>query len=376
MSLMASRNTLRHQLARPLCTKREMGGISAQSTARAMRTLTDQYKNALVSPEAMAVRFYLLQHAMSDIRTRFGLDEPMGDAAPVVELHHSYGVELGQRMFTYLLLICTREARHTGTALPFHEKVVSKFGGPFQQFLAQIQGLHSDAAVEWFMSNPPDVELGTYTKGLEYVFRKGHFSGGYGGAGWADVAEVLNNFVNGTISAEMMLDIAFTLAHNGGPIFNKGMVFSMYDPTRLRMILDIQASGQIPHLISSVSAYIETNSMVSFEARQVFAECRKGLGDSFGGEIDWFRVAHGHLAAQHFYQYKGLKEKQTQLTGIPEWAVDAEAESAKSQLAKQAAHIKAKKKKIAADAEKQAILKAEHFTVGVGPPLKKEKRNG
>ena len=373
MSLVASRNTLRHQLARPLCMKREMARVQATSTARAVKGLTNDYEGLLVSPEEVAVRFYLLQHAMSDIRQRFGMDEPLGDAAKVVELHHEHGVALGQRMFTYLLLICTREARHASGSISYGTKVQNQFGPNFVAFLAAIKGSGTQDAIDHFTSNPPDMELGSYTEGLEFVFRKGTFHGGYGGEAWANIAEVLNWFVQGTISAEMMLDTAFTLAHNGGPIFNKGMCFKMYNQTRLRMVLDIQASGQIPQLIDSVMTYQESAAMVSYENRSLFQACKKGLGDSFGGEIDWFKVTQNPLA--HSHQYAALKQIQCTKFGMPGWVKGAEAEAAKNEAA-----AKAKQKKLLAAkkleaAKEAAILNAAHFTVGIGSPLKKESRD-
>ena len=376
MSLMASRNTLRHQLARPLCMKREMGRVRATSTAKAMKQLTSTYENALARPEEMAVQFYLLQHAMADVRTRFGLDEPLGDAVDVVELHNERGVDLGQRMFTYLLLICTREARHTSGSSYFYSTLKENFGSEFVTFLSGIKNTHSQEAIEAFMASPPDMELGTYTAGLEQVFREGNFGGAYGGEPWANIAEVLNWFVQGTISAEMMLDTAFTLAHNGGPIFNKGMCFKMYDSARLRMILDVQAEGQMPQLIDSVDSYSEASGMVSFSSRSLFELCKKGLGDSFGGEIDWFKVAAGPLAAESSYLYSGLKQMQVKLFGMPEWVQGAEAEAVKKAAEAKENAEKVQKLNEAKAAEKQAILNAAHFTVGLGSPLKKESRNG
>ncbi len=376
MSLMAPRNTLRHQLARPLCMKREMGRVRATSTAKAMKELTTSYQHAMVRPEEMAVQFYLLQHAMADVRTRFGLDEPLGAAVDVVELHNERGVDLGQRMFTYLLLICTREARHTSGSAYFYKELTKCYGDAFVSFLSDIKGLYSQDAIDRFMSDPPDMELGTYTAGLEQVFREGTFGGSFGGEPWANIAEVLNWFVQGSISAEMMLDTAFTLAHNGGPIFNKGMCFKMYDSTRLRMILDVQAAGQMPQLIDSVDTYPAASAMVSFDSRNLFELCKKGLGGGFGGEIDWFKVAAGPLAAEYSHVYADLKQRQVKLYGMPDWVSGAEVEAVKSKAKEQEEHEKHVKLKKAEAAKEKAILNAAHFTVGIGSPLKKEQRNG
>ena len=375
MTLLAPKNTLRHQLARPLCVKRDMTRVSATKTAKAVGALVEFYGNgALANPEQMAIQFYLLQHAMSDVRQRFAMDEPLGDAVDVVELHHELGVELGQRMFTYLLLICTREARHAAGGVTFFGTMKKQFGQEFVTFMAGIKGTGSSAAVQKFIETPPDVELGTYCDALAWTFYHGKFHGGYGGEAWGKIADLLAWFVRGDITAEMMLDTAFTLAHNGGPIFNKGLVFTHYDTQALRMVLDIQAAGQIPAMLDSTTDYKCLLNIISPTVRGIFKKCATALGAEFGGRIDWFKVAAGPLAS--VYAYSEQKSTQAALHGVPEWVADdvKKAEAAKAEeLAAQKAVVEATNKKTA---ELKAVKAGAHFTVGVGMPLKKEQRNG
>ena len=61
------------------------------------------------------------------------------------------------------------------------------------------------------------------------------------------MTDCLVRFVSGEFSAEMMLDTVWTLAHNGGPIFNKGQFYAC-TANALR-ILDVQRSGQIPEAV-------------------------------------------------------------------------------------------------------------------------------
>ncbi len=375
MTLLAPKNTLRHQLARPLCVKRDMTHVNATRTARAVGALVEKYGNGdLANPEQMAVQFYLLQHAMSDVRQRFAMDEPLGDVVEVVELHHEHGVELGQRMFTYLLLICTREARHASWSTDLCGTLVNKFGTPFRSFLDMIKGTGSGVAVDHFIHTPPDMDLGAYCDALAWTFYNGSFSGGFGGEAWGKIADLLAWFVRGDVTAEMMLDTAFTLAHNGGPIFNKGLVFTQYDTDALRMVLDIQAAGQIPAMLASIAAYKCLSSVISPTAKKIFNKCVIALGHEFAGDLDWFKIAAGPLSSAHAYTEQ--KSIQSQIYGVPDWVADdvKKAEAAKAEeLAAQKAMADDNQKKAK---ELKAVKAAPHFDVGVGIPLKKEQRNG
>ena len=373
MSLTASRNTLRHQLARPLCAKRDMTDSDVAAVSKACATRIEGYEElGMPVPETAALQFYLLQHAMSDIRQRFGSDQPMGDVAEIVEMYHKVGVDLGQRMFVYLMMICTRESRHTKGTGAFHAKAKNKFGGVFKDSIDRMAGMNPAEAVAIFLESPPQMALGTYCEGMLWLFHNGKFTGGYAGPLWAAIAELLANFVSGKISAEIMLDTAFTLSHNGGPIFNKGMSFHGYDGTKLLLVLNVQASGQIPHMIGSLGSYPELNTHVPSQVVEMYATCRDKLGDTFGGRIDWFKVAKQELAQGYIYQL--LKERQVELFGVPGWVATSEIkklETAKVEKAEAHAHAAevAKQK-----AKAQAIFDGSHFTLGIGGPVVKSKR--
>jgi hypothetical protein len=373
MSLIAARNTLRHQLARPLCVKRNMSMVDTVGTAKAAQERVNNYENmGMLVPEDAAIQFYLLQHAMSDIRQRFGPDESLGTVQEIVELYHELGVDLGQRMFVYLLLICTREARHTTSSPTFQTKLKNKFGFTFTTFMGGIAHTSSNVAVSRFLKDPPAMGLGKYCAGLAWMFQHGKFSGGYGGPAWAKIAETLKWFVDGQISAEMLLDTAFTLAHNGGPIFNKGVAFHTYDSTKLLLVLNVQATGQIPQFIDAIDDYPQNGGLVNAETLSMYKTCRGLLGDSFGGQIDWFKVADSELATGYFYHQ--LKEKQIELFGVPDWVAASEIkklEEVQEAKAKTTASVAAHLKKVAAD---KAIFDGAHFTVGIGGPLVKSTR--
>ena len=81
------------------------------------------------------------------------------------------------------------------------------------------------------------------------------------------------------------------------------------------------------------------------------------------------------MASEYDHLYAKLKQTQSQLTGIPPWVQPAEALLEKKKAVKTAAHLTALEAKKVAAVQEKAILHAEHFTVGLGTPLKKESRN-
>jgi hypothetical protein len=144
---------------------------------------------------------------------------------------------------------------------------------------------------------------------LVEVFHTGKFSGGFGGEAWGAIADVLNDYVHGKLTAEMMLDTAFTLCHNNGPIFNKGMLYDGYT-SDIYTILDVQRSGQVPQLVYSCDV-IQVNTEA---VQEVWKTCYGALGDKLLENthyVDWFKVEA--LGALHSYTAK----KKLQLENHP-----------------------------------------------------------
>ena len=110
-----------------------------------------------------------------------------------------------------------------------------------------------------------DVTIGEMFKFAEKMFNSNNFAGGYGGPAWGNIAKHGLNFVEGKINAEVFVDQAFSLEHNGGQIFNKAIIFEnsesnywksfnvespIYDYSSVRiqhsqLILNAQHQGQL-----------------------------------------------------------------------------------------------------------------------------------
>lgn len=284
-------------------------------------------EKACGNPERDAVVFYLLNHAVSLVRQNVHIHEPLGDRLPIMDLYHEQLATRATRMFYYLLLICTRESRHdkAGYSSSLWINLRETYGEAIYNFHGVIRSASSSAAADALRSKPPEVSIGKFTSFLSELFHKGSYSSGYGGPAWGAVADVLRDFVHGKITAEMMMDTAFTLCHNNGPIFNKGMLFEAYSHG-IYKILDVQRSGQIPQMVANNETIWAKDPVVSV----AWVTCHHILGKDFEGHVDWFTVEElGSLNA-----YKQQKDAQVSKYGYPSnFKAKIEAEKAKKELA-------------------------------------------
>lgn len=279
------------------------------------------------NPEKDGIVFYMLNHAVSVVRQKVHPFERLGKYMPILDLYHHQLAYRSASMFFYMLLICTRESRHAKDDHngPVWQELRQKYGEEVFQFHKTIKGTGSGGAADRFKANPPATTLGNYTTFLSDVFYKGWYSGGYGGPAWGEVADVLRDYVNGTITAEMMMDTAFTLCHNNGPIFNKGMLFDSYSD-EIYKILDVQRSGQIPQMVANNESKFSSDKLI----RTYWQACRDIIGEGFEGHVDWFLVEE--LGAMK--TYKHLKDAQVQKYGYPtKFKAKVEAEKIKKDFA-------------------------------------------
>lgn len=86
--------------------------------------------------------------------------------------------------------------------------------------------------------------IGPVVEAIERHFRKGGWSAAFGGKKWADIALELLRYLRGEASCMVAADRCWTLVHNGGPIFNKGVYFKKHDQY-LNSVLNAQASSSV-----------------------------------------------------------------------------------------------------------------------------------
>lgn len=282
-------DTLKEYKVRPCFSLRDMSNVPVKYTVAALNSYFNHPNEGSQTkqPEEEAIWFYLLNHAVGVVYSTTDDHEPLLAKERIMTMYSKKVSMSAIRMFYYLLLICTRESRHARSDTDW-KKLQLKFGAPLINYTYSIAGLGSSGTVDSFRSHPPEFLIGEYTRYLVDLFTYGSFSGGFGGKAWAGIAEVLCKFVTGVFSAEMMLDTAYTLAHNNGPIFNKGMLYKGYNSYEILKVLDVQRSGQIPELVLDPEDY---SSFVSKDHKKTATEILEILGSSFCGEyLDWVKV--------------------------------------------------------------------------------------
>lgn len=337
-------DTMAHQKQRPLQTNLDLSEARLQHVMNRYphlrADLISKDGAAEAKPETDALWFYVQQHAMSLAERNLDREEPLGPYAEYVEKYHATGQRKVMRMFYYLLLITTRESRHAKSGAG-KQKLYKKYPNIVHFHKNYVQDSSAASAIQALIDNAPDITLGEYTSFLVNAFTMPGYNGGYGGKAWADIARPLNDFVHGKISAEILMDTAFTLEHNNGQIFNKGMLYHNGNSNALHKILDVQRSGQVPQLIAH--HYSDLGNYINTDLRNYVEEFTR-IDAGFGGRVDWTQVKDIHGTAK----YTNEISAQTSSPGNQNWKQKLEA--IKAAAAEKAAKLKAK-------AAKAALLK-------------------
>ncbi len=336
MALTDPQDTLAFHQSRMLTTHRDMSHVPCAQVAAQVKKFRDNDPKPETLPESEALWFYGMNHLVSLISADKAPLQPLDEfERRVVELYYEQMAEKAVRAFAYLLLICTREARHNKSLYNDTPTIKHKFGSPLASFFNDIKGgepgIHSK-----LMSSPPKATIGEYVECLRWQFYHSKWNSGYGGAAWGQVTDCLARFVKGEFTAEMMLDTVWTLSHNNGPIFNKPHLgYAHYDMMNLLRILDVQRSGQVPEAIlhdTKVRHYADA------ELIKIVLEASKRYTGRIGSYVDWEMVemlgAVGH--------YHDDKQKQFEKYGMSPAAKEAAEKAAAAAKAKLEAEIKAK----------------------------------
>ncbi len=287
-----------------------------------MQTASDR-----TSPEGEALKFYFANHVFGTIASKYDPNEPLPE--PVYDVARGYvklSNDLVVKLAYYVLMIITREARHFHGPSNVISSIKNECGKNAADFCNAILGHNEMGAIDMLRNSPPDVSLERYVRAMVKIFNEGSWGGAFGGPKWGHIAETLRKMVAGITSPEMFADTAFTLAHNGGPIFNKGMLYKHYDGHRLLKLLDVQHSGQIPQLIDQMKNVLDVPTLQFIDkARSVFPQ-------DLSGYVDWYRVE----ALGSKSKYPSEKKEQIAQHGMSEWVTNAEKLAAKALAAEMA----------------------------------------
>jgi len=273
--------------------------------------------------DAEAVRFYCLNHLAAVARSRHDPDDPLPPwAAEVMGEYVRCLVDQAPRVYTYLVMIVTREARHTGghanqDAIMEHLGALEDAEGKKlypANLLTYLRNLPKDEeeSAELICSKWPNATLGQYVGALVGVFEHSSWGsgGGYGGKAWATVARCLEDVVRGRTSLEAMVDTAYALAHNNGPIFNKEMLYEGYTEHFIKL-LDLQRAGQLPEaVLSGALDHAKLSETGVLAALRTMVERVAGaVPGAFGAAVDWELVMARGAVGNYAAEVKKAKKK-------------------------------------------------------------------
>jgi len=208
------------------------------------------------------------------------------------------------RALLYSIVICTREMRHCG----------SKDDPELEKRLVDETSLDAASFVRFMMAGggAPDgilscayVPVGDAFRAVDLAFREGMFGKQFGGEPWAQVARNVVRYVDGSYTPEMFLDTVWSLCHNNGPIFNKGMHYDMYS-NYLIELLDVQRSGQV------IEGIVEGRwvHFLTKETSTLAYFMKDYVRDLVGDYVDWSLVEEaGSLMSYDTYKANQLATK-------------------------------------------------------------------
>lgn len=287
MALTDPKDTLAYHNSRVLTSHRDMRETPLATTIAAVNKFLATDSEPGTKPEAEALFFYGMNHGVALIQSRFAPLEPLPAwECGFLNAYHAILGPKAVRAFYYLLLICTREARHNQSLTADTPVMHEKFGAATCQFFTSIEG-GEHTIYQKLLDTPPATTLGNFCEALRWQFYNSKWNGGYGGKAWGKVADCLCRFVSGEFSAEMMLDTIWTLCHNNGPIFNKGICYGHHTHFLIR-VLDVQRSGQIPEAVLS-DAVLDGFTMGN-SIKSIMLDLSKKFPDDIKSFVDWHAV--------------------------------------------------------------------------------------
>lgn len=297
------RNTLAYFQAAPQYAMHKLGALPVSSMSKG--TALYRTNCGMVVPDGEALSFYGLNHCASIVKSTFTPNEPLPKwALDVMNAYLCETVRQVERLSHYMISITVREARHWhGPTEALSNKMKELYGEVAYNFFAN--GHDGEVqAVDRYMNHPPECTLEQFVGALVHLFDHGKWSGGYGGKPWGQIARTLLMALTGKTTFEVMADTAYTLAHNNGPMFNKGMMYKHHTGEFL-MILDIQRSGQIPELFLGDEAHV-TDAQLDPVVEKII-QAVQDEKQCFGKYVDWFKVKE--LGALHAYPSQEAAQK-------------------------------------------------------------------
>lgn len=258
------------------------------------------------------VEFYALNQYLSQQRIKDG-DVMNSDILDTYKAYKNKIDTLSEKMFSYIFVISMMEARHcydfTEEKIDIEEVVdewIDKYhdkhgnhpsNAKIKEYSKQITKKKSDKAtlgyrkycepaffptfqkcypflIDLYSQNivgyrnsmtnkilpyfkDSEFKIQDFLKTISIIFEKNNFEPGFGGLPWKNITDHGIKFAKGELNAEVFVDQAFSLEHNGGCMFNKSVIFNSIDNisikagndyiglSKTQFLLNMQHSGEL-----------------------------------------------------------------------------------------------------------------------------------
>jgi len=297
--------------------------VSAKQLAGVLKAVDK--KNVDRSPDIEAFKFYALNQLVGLIQKRFTKNEILPDWAATPVSMYIQELETQHRpLVWYTFLIITREFRHL---LNKSILVPPQYSPDFTAFCPKIADNSDNDLINKWLAYAPGDDLEHYCLCMEAGFNTPKcWASSYGGKPWGRIAKALAKYIGGHTSAEMFIDTAYTLAHNGGPIFNKNM-FYHNGTASFKKLLDVQRSGQMCEFLWSkqyIKWYGKSTSLSQLESLRLVVEAAKPWLSEIEDHVDWYKVKalggtenHLEMQAAQDKDHGPKQPKSTIVEGMP-----------------------------------------------------------
>jgi hypothetical protein len=301
-------NTLAYYQAAPQFKARNHSTMLLSSLAQATKIYRAEHPYSMPVPDNEAIEFYGLSHLVSIIRSKFSPSEVLPELERSVMDHYvTVTSQQGLRQLHYMMCIISREARHQHD---INSTLKTKLNAIHPELFTLINSLRSageEGAVGKYTKYSGKITAEEYVRGIALCYDTGSWSGGYGGPPWGMIAKCALSFLQGHTSIELMVDVAYALAHNNGPMYNKGMLYQGYTG-HFKLILDVQRSGQIPELLLDPHDWINSIDRSSLVTPNLVKAMHEKYAGEYGEWVDWQKVedlgALNQYATQKMIQNK------------------------------------------------------------------------
>lgn len=285
--------------------------LEVSASVLAARLKLVEKTNTSLNPCTEAISFYALNQLMAKIQMMFSQNTVLPDwALEVARAYDSQLVHQHQHLVWYLFLIITREFRHLKNSQAFFDKHPQMYPKELRVMHSMVIDSSSQSQCNNWLNAVPDMPLARYCDAIALAFGKGTWPGAYGGKPWENIAGTLGRYIKGESSAEVLVDTAYTLAHNTAPIFNKTMIYETPLTSDLMKVLDVQRSGQVCEGI--IEGVFE--SMFTKYVWVLVNTTSPLLQGAVGTYVDWYKVEQW---AQDGHKYSAQKLAQDKKYGKP-----------------------------------------------------------